>query len=185
MDVFQAIYQRASVGKVKSDPLPQEVIEKLLAAAVQAPNHFKVRPWRFVVISGEARLRLGDVMAEILRAQKPDLPVEGLKAEHDKALRSPVIIAIGVDAPENPKVLEVENICAAAAAAQNMLLAAEAMGLASVWRTGPAAYNPAVKAFLGLQPEQHLIGFIYLGYAETERPPSERPGFEDRTTWLV
>jgi len=184
MDVFQAIYQRASVGKVKSDPIPQELIEKLLAAAVQAPNHFKVRPWRFYVMRGAARSRLGDALAEVARLQKPDLSAEGLTAEHDKALRSPVIIAVGVDAPDNPKVIEVENICAVAAAVQNILLAAEALGLATVWRTGPAAYAPGVKAFLGLQPEQHLVGFIYLGFAEQERQIPERPDFQDRTIWL-
>ena len=184
MDVLQAIHQRASVGKVKSDPLPKELIEKLLAAAVQAPNHHKVRPWRFVVITGEARSRLGDLMAENARQKKPDMPPEGLKAEHDKALRSPVVIAVGVDKPDNPKVLEIENICAAAAAVQNLLLAAEALGLAAIWRTGPAALDPVVKTFLGLQPDQHVIGLVYIGYAEIEQPAPQRPGFEDRTTWL-
>ncbi|MEO5887928.1 MAG: nitroreductase family protein, partial [Anaerolineales bacterium] len=49
MEVFEAIYHRHSQKKVKPDALPRALIEKLLDAAVQAPNHYKVRPWRFVV----------------------------------------------------------------------------------------------------------------------------------------
>lgn len=184
MDILQVIRHRQSVGKVKPDPLPRDVIERLLDAAVQAPNHHRVRPWRFFVISGAARNRLGEIMAESLRQRKPETPEEGLAAERAKALRSPVILAIGVDKPAESKVVEIENICATAAATQNLLLAAEGLGLAAMWRTGPAATDPAVKAFLGLQTDQHIIGFVYIGYPESERPTPERPGFQDRTVWL-
>lgn len=184
MDVLWAIHHRQSIGKVKPDPIPKEVIERLLDAAVQAPNHHKVRPWRFFVLQGGALDRLGDIMAESLHQRKPEIPQEGLAAERAKAHRSPVIIAIGVDKPVDPKVVEIENVCAAAAAGQNILLAAEDLGLAAHWRTGPAALDPAVKEYLGLGVDQYLIGFIYLGYPEFEHPMPERPGFEDRTVWL-
>lgn len=183
-DVLEAIHHRQSVSKVKADPVPDELIEQLLDAAVQAPNHHRVRPWRFTVIRGAARQHLGELMAASLRQRKPETPQEGLIAEGVKALRSPVIIAVGVDKPAEAKVDEIENICAAAAATQNLLLAAEGLGLAARWRTGPAAKDPAIKAFLGLQPDQHLISFVYLGYPEADRPAPERPGFADRTTWL-
>jgi len=89
-----------------------------------------------------------------------------------------------VDMPSEPKVVEIENICAAAAATQNLLLAAHALGLGAMWRTGPAARDPNVKAFLGLVPDQHLIGFVYIGYPEGDPATWERPGFEDRVTWM-
>ncbi len=184
MELFDAIYQRQSIGKVKPDPVPCDLIEQLLSAAVQAPNHHRVRPWRFIVLSGAARERLGDVMAESKRLSAPDTPDAVLDVERSRPLRAPVIIAVGVDKPVEPKVLELENICAAAAAAQNLLLAVTALGLAAMWRTGPAALDPRVKEFLGLAPDQHLIGLIYLGYPEGEPIRQERPGFEDRTTWL-
>lgn len=184
MEVLQAIHHRQSVGKVRPDPIPKEVIERLLDAAVQAPNHHKVRPWRFFVLQGNALRRLGDIMAESLHLRKPEISEEGLAAERAKALRAPVIIAIGVDKPTDAKVVEIENICAAAAAAENLLLAAEGLGLAAMWRTGPAATDPTVKTFLRLGVDQHLIGFLYIGYPESERPMPERPGYEDRTTWL-
>jgi nitroreductase len=184
MDLFDAIYQRQSLGKVKPDLVPHEVIEQLLKAAVQAPNHHRVRPWRFIVLSGAARERLGDVMAESKRLAAPETPENVLDIERSRPLRAPVIIAVGVDKPTEPKVIEVENVCAAAAAVENLLLAATALGLGAIWRTGPAALEPRVKQFLGLASDQHLIGLVYLGYPEGEHIRQERPGIEDRTTWI-
>ena len=184
MELFEAIRTRQSIGKLKPDPVARELIERLLDAAVQAPNHYKLRPWRFVVLTGAARERLGDVMAESLRRRDPNATDDALARERAKALRAPVLIAVGVDKPGIPKAIEIENVCAAAAAVQNMLLAAHALGLASMWRTGTAAYDPDVKTFLGFAPDQHVIGFVYIGYAASEPAPLSRPSYEDRTVWM-
>jgi len=184
MDIFEAIHTRQSIGKVKPDPVPRELIERMLAAAAQAPNHYKVRPWRFVVLTGAARERLGEVMAQSLRRRDPTANAEALARERAKPLRAPVVIAAGVDKPNGPKVIGIENVCATAAAVQNMLLAAHGLGLAAKWRTVPAAYDPDVKTFLGFEPDQHLIAFVYVGYAEAEPAPPSRPSHEDRTLWM-
>jgi len=99
MDALEAILSRHSISKVKTDPVPREVIEKLLHAAVQAPNHYCVRPWRFVVMTGKGREALGEVMAQSLKQRNPDLPEAGMVLERAKPLRSPVLIAVGVDKP--------------------------------------------------------------------------------------
>jgi len=188
METLEAIHTRQSIGRVKPDPVPRELIEKLLSAAVQAPNHYKVRPWRFVVLTGMGREKLGDVMAQVFLEKFPDLPPDmlstALEKERSKPLRSPVLIAVGVDKPSESKVIEIENVCAAAAACQNLLLAAHASGLAAKWRTGDAARDPQIKQFLGFEPDQHLIAFLYIGYPEFELPPVERPSFEERTIWM-
>ncbi|HEY4688070.1 MAG TPA: nitroreductase [Anaerolineae bacterium] len=183
MDVLEAIRTRQSIGKVRPDPVPRELIERMLSAGVQAPNHYQVRPWRFVVLTGDARVRLGDVMAASLHKQDASANTESLARERAKPLRAPVLIAVGVDKPGIPKVVEIENVCAAAAAIQNMLLAAHALGLAAMWRTGTAAYDADVKTFLGFAPDQHVIGFIYVGYPATP-PPPQRPSHHDRTVWM-
>jgi nitroreductase len=184
MDVLEAIHSRHSQGKVKPDPVPRALIEKMLEAAVQAPNHYKVRPWRFVVFMGEERNKLGDVMAASLRERHPEFPQEAFDKAQMTPLRAPVVIAIGVDKPGEPRVLEIENVCAAAAACENLLLAAHALGLGAKWRTGEWARDAMVKEFLGFVPDQHIIAFIYIGYPEfiAEYPP--RPSFEDRTVWM-
>jgi nitroreductase len=184
MELFEAIVSRHSVGKVRPEALPRELVEKLLFAAAQAPNHYKVRPWRFIVMTGAGRERLGEVLADSFHARFPDAPAEALSRERSKPLRAPLIVAVGVDLPSEPKVDEVENIAAVAAACQNFLLAATALGLGAIWRTGEAARDPRVKQFLGLAPGQHLLAFLYVGYPESESSPAARPGFEDRVTWL-
>lgn len=184
MDVFEAIHNRHSQGKVKQDPIPRQLIEKLLNAAVQAPNHYKVRPWRFVVLTGAARDKLGDVMSASLQDRHPDFPQEAFDKAHATPLRAPVVIAVSVDKPMEEKVLEIENICATAAACQNLLLAAQAEGLAVKWRTGEWARDAKVKEFLGFAPEQHLIAFLYVGHPEFVADYEPRPSFEDRTVWM-
>lgn len=184
MDALLAIQTRHSVKKVKADGVPREMIEKLLAAGNDAPNHHKARPWRFFVMTGEARARLGDVMAASQRERLPDLPPEGFAKTRALPLRAPLVIAVGVDKPADARTLEIENICAAAAACQNILLAAHALGLGATWRTGEWAEDKMVKEFFGLAPDQHLISFLYIGYAEGETMSPQRPAVDDRVTWM-
>jgi len=181
MDVFEAIHSRHSQGKVKQDRVPRALIEKLLSAAVQAPNHYKVRPWRFVVLTGEARSKLGDVFAASQSDRKPDLPPEASAKTRSLPLRAPVVIAVGVDKPSEEKVHEIENIAAVAAACQNILLAAQAEGLAVKWRTGEWARDPKIKEYLGFSADQHLLAYLYIGYPEFAAEFEPRPSFEDRT----
>ncbi len=184
METLEAIRTRKSVGRFATQPVDREKIMVLLDAGAQAPNHYKVRPWRFVVVDGKARERLGDVMGEIFHERFPDVPPEAVAKERAKPLRAPVIIAVGVDEPNEPKVLEIENICAAAAACENILLAAHALGFGGHWRTGGPAREPEIKKFLGLSEKQLLIAFLYIGYPEVEVVPAPRPSFEERTTWM-
>src|SRR5215207_347845 len=184
MDVFEAIHNRHSQGKVKPDLLPRELIEKLLDGAVQAPNHYKVRPWRFVVLTGAGLTKLGDVMAASQQERHPEFPLDAFDKCRTLPLRAPVVIAVGVDKPGEAKVLEIENICAAASAIQNLLLTAHAMGLGAKWRTSEWARDPRVKEFLGFDSDQHILAFIYVGYPEFIAEYPARPSFEDRTVWM-
>ena len=143
-----------------------------------------MRPWRFIVLTGTGRDKLGAVFAENLHRRFPECGLAALEKERAKPLRAPAIIAVGVDAPSDPRVKMIENICAAAAACENLLLAAEALGLAGHWRTGDAAADPAVKRFLGLSEDQELIAFLYIGYPEGIQQAPQRPSFQDRTVWI-
>jgi len=184
MDALEAILTRHSVSKVKPDPVAREIIEKLLHAAVQAPNHHQLRPWHFVVLTGQSRAALGMIMAQELKKKSPDVPEAGLEKERLKPLRAPVLIAVAADKSIDPRVPEIENICAVAAAVENLLVAARAEGLGAMWRTGPSVREPEVKQFLGFRPDQELLSFVYIGYPDLEVPVVERPSFEDRTVWM-
>ncbi|MDP1714033.1 MAG: nitroreductase [Anaerolineales bacterium] len=181
---MDAIHGRLTVSKIKQDALSREVIEKLLSAGAQAPNHYKVRPWRFVVLTGDGRKKLGDVMAASFADRNPAAPPEGLDKTRALPLRAPVVIAVGVDKPADTKIIEIENISAASAACQNILLAANALGLGVIWRTGEWARDAKVREYLGFDADQHIVGFIYVGHPEVLPAPYVRQGFEDRTVWM-
>jgi len=184
METFDAIRSRHSIAKVKPDAVSREMIEKLLDAGNQAPNHHRVRPWRFFVLTGEARTRLGDAMAASLLEREPATTPEQLDKTRALPLRAPVIIAVSVDAPTEERIIAIENVCAAAAACQNILLAAHELGLGAIWRTGVWARDAQVKAFFGLAPALDLVAFIYVGFPDGEPKINERPPVEDRVTWL-
>jgi len=184
MEIFEAIHGRTTVKKLKADKLPREIVEKLLSAGAQAPNHHKVRPWRFVVLSGDGLKKLGDVIAASFADRNPGVPAEALEKPRALPLRAPTVIVVGADKPADSKIIEVENISAASAACQNILLAAHALGLGAIWRTGEWARDAKVKEFLGFAPDQHIVGFIYLGYPDVMPDPYTRIGFEDRVTWV-
>ncbi|MDD2920925.1 MAG: nitroreductase [Anaerolineales bacterium] len=184
MELFEAINKRQSIGKVKAQELPRALIEQLLDAGNRAPNHHKVRPWRFVVLTGNALKKMGDAMADSQRERFPEIPPEGLDKTRALPLRAPVVIAVGVDKPAEPKVLELENYAAASAACQNILLAAHALGLGAIWRTGEWSRDSKVKEFLGFESDQHIAGLIYAGYPEAESEPAPRPSYQDRTIWM-
>ena len=184
MEIFDAIHGRQTISKVKQDAVPRDMVEKLLSAGAQAPNHHKVRPWRFVVLTGDGRKKLGDVMAASFLDRNPATPPEGLDKPRALPLRAPVVIVVGADKPADAKIIEMENIAAASAAAQNILLAAHALGLGAIWRTGEWARDAKVKEFLGFAADRHIIGFIYVGYPDVLPEPYVRLGFEDRVTWV-
>jgi len=171
----------ALIGRVSPlrlvDPAPANAdLDQILAAGLRAPDHGRLRPWRFLVIRGAARHRFGDVLAESLKRRKQDLSESALQSEHDKALRAPLIIVVAAAVRGNTKVPAIEQIVSAGAAAQNMLVAAHALGLGGFWRTGDAAYDDHVKQSFGLGANDEIVGFLYLGHIETPgRPKAADP----------
>ncbi len=163
MDAYEALTTRASPLEL-SEPAPDEAAERLLvAAAMRAPDHGRLRPWRFLSIRGEGRNRLGDVLAASLKRREPEAAEGLLDRERQKALRAPLILAVVARISAHPKVPAVEQLLAAGAAAQNIMIASHAMGFGAMWKTGDAAYDPEVKKALGLASTDEIVGFLYIG----------------------
>ena len=186
--VFETIKHRRSIGKMDERHPTREQITQILEAATHAPNHHKVEPWRFFVVAGKARQELGDIMAESLASRLANTTSAQAQAvlekERSKPLRAPVILVVVAEHPTQPNVLEIENTAATAAAVQNMLLTAEEMGLACMWRTGDAAYDPKVKQWLAITPEDHIIAFVYVGYPGIPVPERHPQPVEKKTNWI-
>jgi nitroreductase len=169
MEALEAVMTRSSVAPAfLAEPAPAgEALERILAAAASAPDHGRLRPWRFIVIRGEARARLGEVFAEALRRRQPDAPESALEQERARPLRAPLLIAVVARLePQHPKIPEIEQILSTGAAVQNLLIAAHAQGFGAKWLTGANAYDEHVRAALGLSPDDRLVSFVHLGSIE-------------------
>jgi nitroreductase len=169
MDLIEGIESRTSALKLSAPGPSREHIEQIIKAGTRAPDHGRLRPWRFVVLEGDARKALGDAMANMLRAKMPEIEQAQLDREAAKPLRAPTIIAVAAKISKG-KIPEIEQFAAAAAAAQNMFLAAHALGYGVMWKTGAAAYDPRVKSLLGIEPHDHIVGFLYLGAVAAAGP---------------
>ena len=179
MQSIDALLQRRS-AKALTAPAPDVgALELILSAAAAAPDHGRLRPWRFIVIEGDSLGRFGDLLAGHLRRQHPTTTEEVLQRERQKAFRAPMILVVAAICTPGGKIPVIEQVLAAGAAAQNVMLAALALGFNSMWKTGSQAYDDEVKAALGLEAKDAIVGFMYLGteVAKPDTPP--RPSWRD------
>jgi len=165
---------RASNGFL-TDPGPDDPqLRALFDAAVRAPDHGKLRPWRFYVIRGEAREKLSQLFVDALLRRKPDATPADIDKERAKPLRSPVTIAVVAKIVTGHKVPPIEQTLSAGAAAMNILNAAHTLGFGAKWVTGANCYDTWFLREFGLDPEDQLIGFIHIG-TPMPQAPAERP----------
>lgn len=163
MKAIEALLQRVSASKLV-DPAPSQVErETIFKAALRAADHGRLHPWRFLLIEGLGRERLGELFARVAAEDDPSLSQLALDRVRQKPLRAPMIVVVIARCETHPKVPLIEQIISAGAAAQNMITAAYAMGLGAIWRTGDLAYDERIKQELGLSGQEQIVGFIYLG----------------------
>ena len=188
MDVIQAIETRQSMGRVKPDPVPKELVERVLESAVHAPNHKITEPWRFHVFAGKGRGELARARAEMARLQSEaegeseEMAAGRISRERKKAFRAPVVIAVISEAGRD-EVETLENYAACAAAVQNMQLTAHSLGLGAMWRTGPVAYHDHMRGFFGLEDGDRIVSYLYVGYPDMGERPRRRKPAREKTIW--
>lgn len=174
MDLLAALRERVSTPKLHEPGPDDAAIREMLRCALRAPDHGLLRPWRYVLFRGEARLALGELFAEGERLRNPAAPPEVLDKLRRNPLRAPLVLAcVAVTVPGN-KVPVIEQVASMAAAVQNLQLAAEALGYGTMWRTGAAARDPHVKARLGFEAKDEIVAWLYVGSVEGgKRKPEE------------
>jgi len=184
MQAIDALLARRS-ARALTDPAPDAAaLDLIFSAAARAPDHGRLRPWRFLVVRGAARERLGAVLADHLRRMHPQIGEESLQRERLKAFRAPLIVAVAAHCDGAAKIPVIEQTLAAGAAAHAMMLAAFALGFNAMWKTGDAAYDAAVRQALGFGPGDAIVGFLYFGTEGPERAPAVRSEWRDRVREL-
>ena len=172
--------RRSILARMMDGPGPsEEDLRKILEAGMRVPDHGRLTPWRFIVIRGDAREKMGEVLAETFKKNNPDAIEEQVEIERERLTRAPVVVAVASKVVKEHKIPEWEQMLSSGAACQTMLIAALSMGYAAQWITEWYAYDPTVKAALGLEPDDRIAGYLYLGSEAGEATERARPDYDN------
>lgn len=165
-EVIDQLTTRNSAPRL-TEPAPDKAsLEYMFKAALRAPDHAWLQPWRFLVIAGAAREKLGELFLASLLERDPGADDAARAKALNAPLRAPMLVVVICRYSEHPKVPREEQVLSAGCAAHGMLLAAEAQGYAGIWRTGSYATDPIVTRELGLADNESIVGFLYFGTRE-------------------
>jgi nitroreductase len=159
--------------------------DQILRAALTAPDHAALRPWRIVVIGRDVREELASLFVAAKRKHQVELGEAEIGRERDKALRPPLLVAM-VARPTrlHVTVTEAEQLACAGAAMQNMLLAAHFLGFGAIILSGARCLDPEIRGALGITPDEHFLGFISVGSIVDAPLKSRRPDLAEMVTHL-
>lgn len=163
MAAIDLLLNRNSYPKLQ-DPAPKgEQRDLIFQAALRAPDHSLLRPWRFLVIEGDRRKTLGLDMADIMFASNPTATEAEMTKVQNTFRRAPLIVVAICKMIDHPKIPKIEQLLSTGCAIHQMLLAAEDFGFGGIWRTGALAYHEGIAKLMGLKGDEAIVGFLYLG----------------------
>jgi nitroreductase len=175
--------RRSGSAKAMIGPGPTpEQLRQILACGARVPDHGKLAPWRFIVFEGDARARMGEMLAEVVSTTEHDVSPERLTLELNRFLRAPVIIGVVSRVREGIPIPEWEQVLSAGAACMSIVIAAHALGFVANWITEWCAFHPLVRERLGLGSGERIAGFIYIGTAAAPLQERVRPDLNSLIT---
>jgi len=168
MDVTTALLTRRSEHDLV-DPAPgDEEFAYLLKVAATAPDHGLLRPWRWILIRGEAREELGACFAE-------EAPTDRRSQAAAKTQRAPLLASLVFTPVQGHKVPEWEQLAATCTMTRSPMLLLHARGFGSIWRTGTGVRSPRVRQLLTLKDEEDCLGWLYIGTVNAGASRRRRP----------
>lgn len=188
MRALERLLSRQSTNLLQEPAPAGAELDLILDVGLRAPDHGRLRPWRFVLIRGEQRARWADRVAEAAMARDPENGAAIGERYRAWTARTPLIIAVGATVAAGHKIPETEQVLSAGAAAMNMLNAIHLLGYGGMWVTGLNAYDPRINALLGFEAPSRLVGFLGVGTPKpmpADAPKPARPAREQHTTeWM-
>jgi len=180
-DVAWILHRRSVAVKRLGGPGPtRDELETILRAALSAPDHGALRPWRIIRCTGSSRARLAEIFVDAKRSRHPDSTEIQLEREREKALRPPVLLAlIAATKPEHEKVPEAEQFASAGAALQSILLASHGLGYGAIVLSGSRCHDPDIRQLLGIAAAETFLGFISIGTIVEAPKQASRPTLDD------
>lgn len=172
-ELLQLLHSRVSVPQLTGPGPNEQQLNEIIRSALRAPDHARLRPWKYLCIREQGQKNLGQLFASSQAVLNPQLSPEQLQKFKKMPMRAPILIAAIADCKPHDKVPEIEQLLSAGAGVQNILLASYALGFGAIWRTGAMVNDLQVLKALGITEQQSLIGFIYIGHAncKLKQPP--------------
>ena len=183
-EAFDRINQRRSVKAVDiCEPGPSErEIEQILETAIRVPDHGKLGPWRFILFENKSRQDFGTFLSTRFKEVNPTAPEALLLLESQRFMRAPLVICVVAKLRSGIKIPEWEQELSVGASCQNILTAASLLGFAGQWLTEWYSYDEAVDRKLGLDQDERVAAFIYIGSANEKPTERDRPSLDTRIT---
>ena len=179
MNAIEAILSRKSSPRLQ-DPAPSEKeLELIYKAALRAPDHGALKPWKFINVSGDGRKKLADAALNAIEKSDPESAKKNKEKILNAPFRAPLIIIVIASVKEDSIIPEIEQILSAGAAAQNILIASHSLGYSAIWRTGLLAFNKEVSLSFGLDKNDIVIGYLYIGSTDKKLVAPEISNIND------
>lgn len=160
--------RRSASAVTLAEPAPTaSELDILLRLAARVPDHGKLAPWRFIILEPAAKAVFADRLEALANSRGDARAV----AKLGKLKIPPLGVAV-VSRPRPGEIPEWEQLLSAGAVCTTLLYAAQALGYGANWITDWYAYDDEAKAILGLESEERVAGFIFLG--TPKEPPQER-----------
>jgi len=168
--------RRSMPSRLLGEPGPSSAqVDALLDQAVRVPDHGKLAPWRFLRIQGPARLAMGELLAARSRERDPAVPAAAVEKDRQRFSHAPLVLAVVARITQGHQVPEQEQLLSGGAVCFALLQGAQALGFGAQWLTGWAAYDPVIRARLGVAGHEAVLGFIHIGTASADAPERQRP----------
>jgi nitroreductase len=180
-DISWLLERRSVAVKRLGPPAPsEEELEQILSAALAAPDHGALRPWRLVLCPSDTRERLAELFVAAKLNLNPAATDLELAREREKALRPPVLIAlVAAPKPGLAAIPETEQIASAGAALQSILLASHGLGYGAIMLSGSRCAAENVRSAFGVGAGEALLGFISIGTIVDTPRLASRPALSD------
>ncbi len=157
-------------------PAPGDAeLAEIFAAAMRAPDHGRLRPWRFVVVRAEGLASLADLLGQAWIARDPNVNPAWVERTRTRILGVPMLIALGTRLTLPHAIPESEQVLSVGAAGMNLINALHMAGYGGMWVTGGHAYDPTVNAAFGFTAPDRLAGLFYVGTPVAAQPPAAPP----------
>ena len=189
MDVLEAILGRRSIRKFTSLPVPRDLLEQILAVTVQAPSGKNRQPWRFVVIEGIKKDELVGLMTKVVTELKgKGIDVGSCEGTIIVIKQAPVIVFVfnafynlstGIEADRYKWMVDLQSI---GGAIQTMLLAAQSVGLGTLWICDVFYADKEICSWLNRRDE--LVAAVSLGYPDQSPHARPRKSWNEVTEWI-